>query len=93
MEENNSTNYIKTDFKNLIKNILEVLYKQNIQSIIIEGGTKTLQSFIDKNMWDEARVFKTNINIGNGLKSPIVNGKISSEIQIDTDSLKIIVND
>ncbi|MBT6809367.1 MAG: bifunctional diaminohydroxyphosphoribosylaminopyrimidine deaminase/5-amino-6-(5-phosphoribosylamino)uracil reductase RibD [Flavobacteriales bacterium] len=92
-EENNSTNYIKTEFNNLIENILEELYKQNIQSIIIEGGTKTLQSFIDKKMWDEARVFKTNINIGNGLKSPIVNGKISSEIQIDTDSLKIIVND
>ena len=92
-EIKSDNNYIKINFNNLINNILEELYEQNIQSIIIEGGTTTIQSFIDKNMWDEARVFKTDINIRNGLKSPIVNGKTSSDIQIDTDSLKIIVND
>jgi diaminohydroxyphosphoribosylaminopyrimidine deaminase / 5-amino-6-(5-phosphoribosylamino)uracil reductase len=92
-EIKSDNNYIKINFNNLINNILEELYEQNIQSIIIEGGTTTIQSFIDKNMWDEARVFKTDINIRNGLKSPIVNGKLSSETQIDTDSLKIIVND
>ena len=47
-------NYIKINFKNLINNILTVLYERNIQSLIIEGGTKTLQSFIDKKLWDES---------------------------------------
>ena len=37
----------------MIDNILSELYKQNIQSIIIEGGNITLQSFINKDMWDE----------------------------------------
>jgi diaminohydroxyphosphoribosylaminopyrimidine deaminase/5-amino-6-(5-phosphoribosylamino)uracil reductase len=37
--------------------ICEVLFKHKIQSLIVEGGTKTIQTFIDENLWDEARVF------------------------------------
>ena len=92
--DNTSDNkYIKINFNNLINNILIELYKQKIQSVIIEGGTTTLQSFIDENTWDEARIFTTNIKLENGVKSPIIKGKKLSEIQIDTDCLKIIVND
>ncbi len=93
MEENNSTNYIKTDFNNLIENILEELYKQNIQSIIIEGGTKTLQSFIDKKMWDEARVFTTNKELKDGVKAPQVNREIVVGSEVGGDKLNIIKND
>ena len=92
-DNQSDNNYIKIEFNNLINSILEGLHKQNIQSLIIEGGTKTLQSFIDKNLWDEARIFTTDMKIENGVKSPIINGEISFEKQIDTDSLKIIVND
>ena len=92
-EETDLNVFIKTDFNNLVLNILKELYKQNIQSVIIEGGSKTLQSFIDENTWDEARIFTTNIKLENGVKSPIIKGENSSEIQIDTDCLKIIVND
>ena len=92
--DNTSDNkYIKINFNNLINNVLIELYKQKIQSVIIEGGTKTLQSFIDENTWDEARIFTTNIKLENGVKSPIIKRENLSEIQIDTDYLKIIVND
>ena len=37
--------------------ICEVLYKKEIQTVLVEGGTQTLQSFIDTNLWDEAYVF------------------------------------
>ena len=86
-------NYIKINFNNMINNILKELYKQKIQSVIIEGGAKTLQSFIDENIWDEARIFTTDKKLENGVKSPIIKGKKISEIQIDTDCLKIILND
>ena len=86
-------NYIKINFNKLINNILKVLYQQNIQSLIIEGGTKTLQSFIDKNLWDEARIFITNMKLKNGIKSPIIKGKKLSKKQIGSDLLKIFVND
>ena len=87
---NNSNNYIKINFNNLTENILQELHKQNIQSIIIEGGTKTLQSFIDKNLWDEARIFTTNKTLNKGVKSPAIEGKIISEGETGGDKFKIL---
>mgnify|MGYP001596786550 CR=1 FL=1 len=89
-EENNSNNYIKINFNNLTENILQELHKQNIQSIIIEGGTKTLQSFIDKNLWDEARIFTTNKTLTEGVKPPAIEGEIISEDETGGDRFKIL---
>ncbi|MFM8241353.1 MAG: RibD family protein, partial [Crocinitomicaceae bacterium] len=36
--------------------ILKELYKRGIQSVLVEGGSRTLQYFIIDNVWDEARV-------------------------------------
>lgn len=41
---------------------LESLHAHQIQSLIVEGGAKTLQSFIDKDLWDELRV-ETNLGL------------------------------
>mgnify|MGYP000070579834 CR=1 FL=1 len=75
----------------MINNILSELYKLNIQSIIIEGGSKTLQSFIDENMWDEARIFTANKTLAEGVITPNINGEIIEELVIGTDNLEIIV--
>ncbi len=91
-EENRENKFIKIDFNNLIENILEELYKLNIQSVIIEGGSTTLQSFIDNNLWDEARVFTTNKTLNEGVKSPNIEGEITSEEEIGGDKLKTITN-
>ena len=76
----------------MVLNILENLYKQNIHSVIIEGGSKTLQSFIDANIWDEARIFTANKLLSQGLNTPIIEGKIILEEKIGTDTLEIITN-
>ena len=90
-DRSSNNNYIKINFNELINNILRVLYQQNIQSLIIEGGTKTLQSFIDKNLWDEARVFYTSSELSEGVCSPNIEGEIISSKEIDTDLLEIII--
>ena len=41
---------------------LESLHAHGVQSLIIEGGTKTLQSFLTQNLWDELRV-ETNLSL------------------------------
>jgi len=56
--------------ENVPEQICSVLYKRNIQSVIIEGGTFTLQQFIDTNLWDEAFVFKSSISLNEGTKAP-----------------------
>ena len=51
--------------------MLQSLFEMNIQSIMIEGGAKTLQSFIDAGLWDEARVITNEeLIIENGIAAP-----------------------
>ena len=52
------------------KIFMKKLYEQNIQSVIVEGGSKTLKSFIENNYWDEARVFTNEKKFNSGIKSP-----------------------
>ncbi|MGB0880341.1 MAG: bifunctional diaminohydroxyphosphoribosylaminopyrimidine deaminase/5-amino-6-(5-phosphoribosylamino)uracil reductase RibD [Polaribacter sp.] len=79
--------------KSLGKQICDVLHKHKIQSVLIEGGTQTLQTFIDEDLWDEARIFIGDKEFGNGVKSPILKGKIKLERNIKNDVLKIVTND
>lgn len=76
----------------VIPNILTDLYKKNIQSVLIEGGTFTLQQFINSNFWDEARVFISENNSFKGIKKPDFNGKPIHEIKIKNNQLKIFIN-
>ena len=91
-EENDTNRFIKIEFNNLIKSILNELYKQKIQSIIIEGGAKTLQSFIDKKLWDEARIFTANKILVEGIKSPNIASKIVIKEDVGGDVLAILFN-
>ena len=69
--------------------ILDRLYQEELQSVIIEGGTKTLQHFIDANLWDEARVFTTKKKLCDGVKAPkIKKDLIYSSTTIKEDSLE-----
>ncbi|MDI6047521.1 bifunctional diaminohydroxyphosphoribosylaminopyrimidine deaminase/5-amino-6-(5-phosphoribosylamino)uracil reductase RibD [Flavobacterium yafengii] len=59
------------DFEqNIATQVIESLYKHQIQSIIIEGGRQTLQTFIDANLWDEARIFVGSVEFKQGTKAP-----------------------
>lgn len=54
-----------------LQEILEELYALNIQSVLVEGGTGLLQSFIDAGLWDEARVITNlDLNLGQGILAP-----------------------
>lgn len=57
-ETSNNIEYIKINKENVIEDILTELYKREIQSIIIEGGSYTLQQFINKDLWDEILIIK-----------------------------------
>jgi len=83
-----NTEYQNIDFSNLHQDLMNELYKRNIHSVIIEGGRETLQSFIDANLWDEARVFVGEINLEKGISAPIFDVKQKSEERISTDVLR-----
>ncbi|WP_166334397.1 bifunctional diaminohydroxyphosphoribosylaminopyrimidine deaminase/5-amino-6-(5-phosphoribosylamino)uracil reductase RibD [Sphingobacterium chungjuense] len=71
-------------------NILYQLHLMDVQSIIIEGGSKTHQMFIDAGLWDEARIFSADFEWENGLPAPTVNGRLVEKMQVGNDSLEII---
>ena len=88
-----NTNFEVIDFnQNIIPQILAVLHQNQIQSIIIEGGLQTLQSFIDQNIWDEARIFIGNTSFGKGTKAPIIQKINPTKTYIQGDELLNIRN-
>ncbi|TVZ14473.1 bifunctional diaminohydroxyphosphoribosylaminopyrimidine deaminase/5-amino-6-(5-phosphoribosylamino)uracil reductase RibD [Maribacter sp. MAR_2009_72] len=91
---NSNARYKIVDFEaNLAQQLCKILYEENIQSIIIEGGLHTLQSFIDANLWDEARIFKGTNRFGTGLSAPRIKGYTTQHTQILNDQLTVLHND
>ncbi len=77
----------------LASEVCKALYAEHITSVIIEGGQKTLQAFIDESLWDEARIFSSELNLNDGISKPQIKGSLLSETQLTSDCLKILVND
>ena len=67
---------VKTEMDRLLKGplylfeLVETLYQEGIQSILIEGGAKTLEGFIEADLWDEAWQIVGSQNLESGLKAP-----------------------
>ena len=71
-------------------NILKDILSRGISSIMVEGGSFTLQSFIENNLWDEARVFVSDGKFKNGIKAPKI--KLSNPQKIGSDQLYLMKN-
>lgn len=70
-----------------IPQILELLYQQNIQSVIIEGGATLLKACIQQSLWDEARVFRATKTFGSGILAPKIQIPRSAHESIQGDVL------
>jgi diaminohydroxyphosphoribosylaminopyrimidine deaminase / 5-amino-6-(5-phosphoribosylamino)uracil reductase len=82
--------FVKLDAQNFLDEIVNTLYDLQILSLIVEGGSKLLQSFIDADLWDEARVItNTALQIGSGTKAPYLNGNVVNSYKIIDDDVKI----
>ena len=63
--------HIRLDFKiDILPQIMEVLYKEKLQSLMVEGGSILLQSFIDAGCWDEAYIEQSDAHLKDGVKAP-----------------------
>jgi diaminohydroxyphosphoribosylaminopyrimidine deaminase / 5-amino-6-(5-phosphoribosylamino)uracil reductase len=79
---------------NLVNQLILALYQLNIQSVLIEGGARLLQSFIDEEAWDEARIItNSELLVKNGLPAPVLSyGDLQQQQQLFTDTIDFIVN-
>ena len=53
-----------------IPTMLGELFRQGVQSLLVEGGQQTLQSFIDQGLWEEAYVEFSTTELGSGVPEP-----------------------
>lgn len=90
-EENNV--FLKlNENKPFVEQVLERLYEQKIYSIVVEGGEKTLNKFLEANLWDEANVIVGEKNFGKGVKAPVISQGLVLMENIGGDILKIYHN-
>ncbi|NHF59318.1 bifunctional diaminohydroxyphosphoribosylaminopyrimidine deaminase/5-amino-6-(5-phosphoribosylamino)uracil reductase RibD [Flavobacteriaceae bacterium TP-CH-4] len=90
----NGINYELLDFsKEIAPQICDVLHRYEINSVLIEGGTQTLTTFIKAGLWDEARVFTGKSRFTKGIEGPSLKATLLNSIRIDTDILNLYGND
>ena len=87
-EEENLVFY-KIKEEDSLPQILQVLYQMQIQSVLVEGGARLLQSFIDIGLWDEARtICNEQLTISNGINSPeLRNAILQNQEKYFTDTI------
>ena len=92
-EVKNNVTFVKIDWNNKTQEVLDYCFKNGIASIIIEGGTNTINNFMNLNVWDEARVFINSTKIfENGIAAPTINLNNSILVDSGSDLLHIILN-
>lgn len=86
-------NYVLLKFDDsFLTNLMQLLYQKNIQSIIVEGGKKTLDLFIQQNLWDEAWVFNSKNKFVEGIPSPTLPTSPCKEEELGDNVLQIYKN-
>ena len=78
----------KTPVEGGLKWIMEDLLTGNIGSVLVEGGSRTINSFIGQELWDEARVFTSRQTFDTGIQAPELELEPKSIQRIEKDELK-----
>ena len=70
----------------MLVEINAILFRRGIQSLLVEGGKSLLESYMQENLWDEARVYIGSKRFGAGVKAPETKWILDREEPLD-DSL------
>lgn len=84
------TEYYPLDFgAGFIDRLCHLLHELNILSVLVEGGARTLNSFITSKKWDEARIIEGSNPLKSGLEAPKIYGRLHRETRIGNNLLRI----
>lgn len=89
----NNIKFIKIEKENFLEDLMNKLFEEKIQSVIIEGGSYTLQQFIDANLWDEAIIIKNeDLIFEEGTKAPTFNFKVDVIENFENNTISFFKN-
>lgn len=94
-DEKPNLSFIKLDKeKQFVPQLMDALFRLQLQSVLVEGGAALLQTFIESGSWDEARVIVNGeLSINNGLPAPVLkNEQLVMEEKISTDTISYFRN-
>jgi diaminohydroxyphosphoribosylaminopyrimidine deaminase/5-amino-6-(5-phosphoribosylamino)uracil reductase len=90
-EDTENIKFIRLNFKqDILPQMLEELYTRDILSIVVEGGSILLDSFLSHGLWDEAFVYSGNQFFGKGVPSPRISGEVVAVEQLDECKLHVL---
>ena len=92
-EEHENLTLVKLGEENFWQEMIHDLYQRKIQSVMVEGGGKTLEMFIKCGWWDEARIFRSTQTFKKGIATPVFKGHLLSEENLMDDHLSIFLNE
>lgn len=85
--------FILLDFsQDILPQLLAELYKRDILSVVVEGGSILLNSFLRDGLWDEAFVYTGNQFFGRGVEAPHISGEIIGSEMLDDCKLHVLRN-
>ncbi len=89
-----NVHFVKLDFDHLLlEQLMRRLYEARILSVKIEGGAALLNSFTGPGLWDEARVFKGEARLKQGIPAPVLTDAVPAlNTFVERDTLDIFVN-
>ena len=91
--EEDNLKLIKLDFsERILPQVMDYLYQHDLQSLIVEGGSDTIQYFIDANLWDEARILSSDTIWNEGILAPRIRGTRIEKHRFLNDELNIFEN-
>ncbi|MBK9272316.1 MAG: bifunctional diaminohydroxyphosphoribosylaminopyrimidine deaminase/5-amino-6-(5-phosphoribosylamino)uracil reductase RibD [Saprospiraceae bacterium] len=76
---------------NIVQSLKKVYEEEACGSLLVEGGRETLQYFIDRELWDEARIVKNHgLELKSGISAPLLRGKLEASWSFLSDDWFVI---
>jgi diaminohydroxyphosphoribosylaminopyrimidine deaminase / 5-amino-6-(5-phosphoribosylamino)uracil reductase len=93
-ENDDNLVYHNLDFDdNMLSKMLHTLYQKNIGVLLVEGGQKLLNSFIEKGLWDRAYILKSDEILRGGITAPLISEALFAHAEkLDNNNIRYFKN-
>ena len=76
----------------LPQQIAKYLQKKHCNSLMVEGGSFTLNSYLHSGLWDEIRLFRSPLLLGNGVAAPHFQAELIRTDKFGDNKLELFKN-
>ena len=78
----------------MLPQVLADLYERHVHSVLVEGGPTVLNALLNAGLWDEIRVFRSPLKLGQGIAAPRLGlSSLRERRNVGPDELFWYVND